>query len=259
MAKSKYEYVKTFEQHTVCLPRTYIVVRVDGHAFHRFTHVHKFQKPNDERGLNLANEAAAHVVTEMQDILMAYGQSDEYSFVFNKRTTLYKRREAKILTTLVSLFTSAYVMKWSKHFPDKELEYTPSFDGRIVLYPDDETLKDYFRWRQADCHINNLYNTLFWALVLDKDNPRTEVEAQKILKDSNSASKNEMLFTRYQINYNNLPAMFRKGSTVTRKRQAEEVTVDAEGIEVKTSKSRLLTVVEHVDIFHDTFWSEVLL
>lgn len=26
-------------------------------------------------------------------------------------------------------------------------------------------IRDYFGWRQADCHINNLYNTCFWSLV----------------------------------------------------------------------------------------------
>lgn len=38
--------------------------------------------------------------------------------------------------------------------------------------PDDgvhhtQHVRDYFAWRQADCHINNLYNTCFWALVAD--------------------------------------------------------------------------------------------
>ena len=32
----------------------------------------------------------------------------------------------------------------------------PSFDARTVLYPNNEILRDYLSWRQADCHINNL-------------------------------------------------------------------------------------------------------
>ena len=28
-----------------------------------------------------------------------------------------------------------------------------------------QNIKDYMRWRQVDCHINNLFNTTFWALV----------------------------------------------------------------------------------------------
>ena len=34
MAKSKYEYVKSFEQDDSLLPATYIVVRIDGRGFH---------------------------------------------------------------------------------------------------------------------------------------------------------------------------------------------------------------------------------
>ena len=36
MAKSKYEYVKAFEQCTTLLPNTYMIVRLDGRAFHKF-------------------------------------------------------------------------------------------------------------------------------------------------------------------------------------------------------------------------------
>ena len=36
MAKSKFEYVRQFEKEDICLPNTWIVVRVDGKAFHRY-------------------------------------------------------------------------------------------------------------------------------------------------------------------------------------------------------------------------------
>lgn len=48
---------------------------------------------------------------------------------------------------------------------DAELLYPPVFDARCVCYPSLQTIRDYLSWRQADCHINNLYNTCFWALV----------------------------------------------------------------------------------------------
>ncbi len=35
MAKSKFEYVKKFEQVDSCLPNTWIVVRLDGRCFHK--------------------------------------------------------------------------------------------------------------------------------------------------------------------------------------------------------------------------------
>lgn len=165
MAKSKFEYVKFFETEEHLLPNCWIVVRIDGRAFHKFSVKHNFEKPNDLNALNLMNKAAAAVMNEFKDVLIAYGQSDEYSFVLRKDTTSYNRRGPKIMTYINSLFTSSYVFYWHRYFTQK-LKYPPAFDARIILYPSDENIRDYLSWRQADCHINNLYNTTFWALVL---------------------------------------------------------------------------------------------
>ncbi|KAJ2865213.1 tRNA-histidine guanylyltransferase 1-like, partial [Coemansia asiatica] len=80
MAKSKYEYVRNFELQDRLLPSTWLVVRVDGQGFTKFTSKHEFTKPNDVRALNLMNRAAKIVVESMVEIVLAYGQSDEYSF-----------------------------------------------------------------------------------------------------------------------------------------------------------------------------------
>jgi tRNA(His) guanylyltransferase len=99
---------------------------------------------------------------------------------------------------------------WNTFFPEKELQYPPSFDGRLVQFPADRNLRDYLSWRQADCmhlpftnvchardvfftklimlflsspgHINNLYNTCFWALV---SSGRTENQAEADLQVGN--------------------------------------------------------------------------
>lgn len=58
---------------------------------------------------------------------------------------------SKILSLIVSFFTSSYVFHWHEYFPSTPLKYPPSFDGRIVLYPSDKILRDYLSWRQSDC------------------------------------------------------------------------------------------------------------
>ena len=113
------------------------------------------------------------------EIIIGYGQSDEYSFVFKRSSTTYGRRGEKLISTLVSHFTSAYIFNWKEYFFDEELQYPPTFDGRIVLYPTIENLMDYLSWRQADCHINNLYNTTFWLLV--QNNSGGEYSNRKII------------------------------------------------------------------------------
>lgn len=175
MAQSRFEYVKDFETEDKLLPNCWIVVRIDGKGFHQFTTKHKFNKPNDARALALMNKAACVVMEEFKDISLAYGQSDEYSFILRKDTTLYNRRCSKIMTYINSLFSSSYVYFWKHYFKDIKLKQPPAFDARIILYPTDENLRDYLSWRQADCHINNLYNTTFWALILKGGLTNTEV------------------------------------------------------------------------------------
>ena len=66
------------------------------------------------------------------------------------------RREAKLVSLVVSVFTATYVRRWDEHLVGVPLRSTPAFDGRAVCYPADRTLRDYLCWRQADTHINNL-------------------------------------------------------------------------------------------------------
>lgn len=44
----------------------------------RFSDSHGFEKPNDLRALQLMNKCAETVMKEFTDIVIAYGQSDEY-------------------------------------------------------------------------------------------------------------------------------------------------------------------------------------
>ena len=80
------------------------------------------------------------LIFPFKDIMLAYGQSDEYSFVFKKDTDLYSRRASKLMTNVVSQFAAAYVFHWRDHFKDEgqALKRPPSFDARAVLYPSDK-------------------------------------------------------------------------------------------------------------------------
>jgi len=241
MACSKYEYVKKFETPITLLPSTFIVVRIDGKGFTKFTDLHNFEKPNDIRGLSLMNKAAEEVLKVFNEIWLAYGQSDEYSFVFRRNTTFFSRRYEKIVTCLVSCFTAAFVLNFKAFFPEMELKETPMFDGRCVIYPDFKTLRDYLSWRQVDCHINNLYNTCFWALV--KDKKLSTKDAQVILKDMKSDQKNELLFNDFGMNYNKIEAIYRKGTILIRKEEMKEKHLKVE----KKEKEEKLEKIKEIN------------
>lgn len=157
----------------------------------RFSDLHHFRKPNDLRALELMDRAAKTVMDEYPDVVLGFGESDEYrsvcgsqpipcrmlksifrsfsSFLIRRAATLYSRRESKIVSLLVSLFTSAYVYHWPTYFPPtppdalkpdevdpNKLLYPPTFDGRIVCYPSPKEVRDYFSWRQVDSSFSPL-------------------------------------------------------------------------------------------------------
>ncbi|KAL9087768.1 MAG: hypothetical protein Q9159_003451 [Coniocarpon cinnabarinum] len=265
MANSKYEYVRQFEQADRLPLANWIVVRVDGRGFHRFSNKHNFAKPNDLRAINLMNKAAEGVLRDVQDILLAYGVSDEFSFLFHQNTQLYSRRASKLISTVVSTFTAHYIVQWPVFFPDSPLDtptnpqlhppsaadpaltssntnstsdYStredlhplpkdsgppltrvptgplPTFDARAICYPRHQHIRDYLSWRQADCHINNLYNMTFWALV--QRGGLSNRDAEQALAGTLAAEKNEILWSRFGINYNDELPVFRKGSIILR-------------------------------------------
>lgn len=94
------------------------------------------------------NEAALHVMKTFSDLWIAYGQSDEYSFVLRRDSELYKRRSDKISSMIVSTFSSAYTFYFQQimNFP-LVVTHLPIFDARCVCYPDLLIVKDYLAWR----------------------------------------------------------------------------------------------------------------
>lgn len=111
------------------------MVRVDGRGFTQFCDIHGFEKPNDIRGIKLMAKCAKEVMKDFTEIVIAYGDSDEFSFVFKRSAKVFNRREDKILSCVLSKFTASYLFHWNKCFPGVTLQRIPSFDARVVLYP----------------------------------------------------------------------------------------------------------------------------
>lgn len=259
MAKSRFEYVKQFERENFLLPETHILVRVDGKGFHKFSEEYKFEKPNDQLALLVMNTAASKLMAQFPDILMAYGDSDEYSFLLRRTCDLFERREMKIVLTFASFMTANYIMAWNLQFPENPLrsERLPTFDARAVVYPNAQTVRDYFSWRQADCHINNLFNTAFWGLVKLGLSPK---DAENELLGTLASDKNEILFKRCGINYNNEPEIYRKGTVIVREyggtftKSSEEGTTPRQQQRQEKARRKARIEIYHRDIIQDEFW-----
>jgi len=162
---------------------------------------------------------------------LSCSSSNSFSFVFPPSTTLFDRRSSKLTSTIVSTFTAHYIHLWPTFFhPDKETPTLtsplPTFDGRAILYPTTSHLRDYLSWRQADCHINNLYNTTFWALV--QQGGMSAQAAEKALSGTYSNDKHELLFKRFGVNYNNEEEIWKKGSVIFRDMREKATVTQAE-------------------------------
>ena len=239
MANSIYDFYKE-EEESVDLKfrrNMYIIVRIDGHKFHKFSAEHEFHKPNDKRALDLMVDSAKQVLrTYKGDIPLAYGHSDEFSFLVRSTSSLFSRRVHKINSMILVVFATHYNTNWDRFFPNPK-KYDAWFDARPIDYPYCKDVIGYFRWRQIDCHINNLYNTTLHAITgryvkyeLQPDNqvkttPITEwIEdktmflqpraATEKLSKTVSSDKHDIMFLDYKINYNNELEQFKKGTIV---------------------------------------------
>lgn len=258
----------------------YLIIRIDGDKFHKFATMHEFHKPNDKRALDLMVESARNVMLFFQgQISLAYGQSDEFSFMVRSCSDL--TRDIVRTTSLVtSLFTNNYRIFWDRYFGNveegdvKKLIYPAWFDGRSREYPDYRSVINYFKWRQVDCHINNLYNTTLHALCGNYvrhqfvtceshhdvrklfKTPITSwinetflsvQEATKRLTGTLSADKHEILFKQFNINYNDELEQFKKGTTLiyNSNKLIDEVACNS------------VVDIHHVDMTkQDDFWKE---
>ena len=211
--------MKGFECEERLLPETYLVVRIDGRGFTKFCQNYKLRRPLDDRMINLMAASGIAVMEDFSDIIVGFGESDEFSFVFSPHTVVYNRRRDKIVSTVVSLFTAAFVFNWPKFFVGDPLVSLPSFDSRAVLYPSKQIVRDYLSWRQADTHINCLYNYTLCCLLDTGVDPTTATER---LRGTFTNDKNEILFA-HGINYNSLPFSHKKGTVLVRDGKVKQI------------------------------------
>ncbi len=79
-----------FETRDIFLPEAYSIISIDGVNFKKFTN--SFHKPIDQRNVNLMNECALDLFKFFKnDIACAYGFSDEFNFIINNTSQLFKR------------------------------------------------------------------------------------------------------------------------------------------------------------------------
>lgn len=181
------------------LPHLFIVVRLDGRNFTRLTkETHDFEAPFDERVRDLMIDTTKHLLESGPRVLFAYTQSDEISLLLHRDEDIFNRKLRKFNSIMAGEASAKFSLL---------LEDMASFDCRVSQLPTEETVIDYFRWRQEDAHRNALNAHCYWMLRKENHAPNA---AHDIMKGMNESDKNELLMAN-GINYNNVPAWQKRG------------------------------------------------
>ena len=181
--------------------RTPVIVRVDGKSFHTFTK--GMDRPFDLKLSASMINAAISTCKVIQGCKLAYGQSDEVSFLltdFDRLSTdaYFDYRLDKVVSIIAATMTVHFNNECRGFFPDKLLNSTPIFDARAFNIPKEDVV-NYFIWRQQDATRNSI------QMVGQAH------FSHKQLHKKSCDDIQEMLFKEKGINWNDTSTEFKRG------------------------------------------------
>jgi len=204
------EDMRVFEQFSTPIinPNSYFVVRVDGRSFHTEVKKLGMDRPFDRELREAMIVAAKEVMSDFRPVF-AYTESDECSFLFDKTWDKFDRRAEKIATLISSKMSVAFFrFFWTRY---GKLSTLPTFDARVIPLPSLHEVVRYYRWRQMDSHRNAISTYCFWKLVQSGVKER---QAAALLDGKKDSFKNELLFSKFNINYNKVSNWEKKGTMI---------------------------------------------
>jgi tRNA(His) guanylyltransferase len=189
--------------------RTFVVVRIDGRAFHSFTR--ELERPYSRKLAHAMDEAAVTLCQEMIGCRFAYGQSDEYSFLL----TDFESEDAKLwfdgnVQKIVSVGASVFTAAFNRAFTAPR---PATFDARAMVIPQRSEVEKYFVWRQLDASANSL-NMLASAHYGHNE-----------LLHKSTQEKHELLHAK-GLNWAKEPADFKRGRVVRRAEKGWQVDLE---------------------------------
>lgn len=150
--------------------KSYVMCACDGKNFSRLIK-NKYEKPFDDKFINMMNEVAIYVCKNVQGCKFAYTQSDEITFVLtdfeNEETSAYfDYRLCKMLSIIPSLATAKFNQLVTLNLLDtpcssediKQIIKHMSlaqFDCKVWNTDNFNDVFAYFLWRQIDCVRNS--------------------------------------------------------------------------------------------------------
>lgn len=213
--------------------RVFTVLRLDGRAFHVYTR--DLARPFDERFHDDLVATATFLCEQVQGARLAYVQSDEVSLVLSDRegpTT--QAWFAGNLQKVVSVGASLLTARFNELRPGR----LATFDARAFTVPDVETVLDYLDWRQRDATRNSIH---------------AAARAYASHADCHGKTSNqlqELLWSRYDVNWNEYPPAQKRGTFV----HWDRVRGDVEYVDRRTGEPAVARDVVR-RVWRTTTWS----
>lgn len=217
--------MKSYEAVTrgILLPHSHTILRVDGRAFHSYLRGAK--KPFDTNFQHQMKLTAQALCKEVAGTVFAYGQSDEISLYLSDVEPQSQPWFGGVIQKMASVaagFATASFMSVAG------TDGMPHFDARVFTLPSLTEVQNYFIWRQNDA-VRNSISMAAQANFSHKD-----------LLNKNTHQMQDMLWTHWEINWNDYPDDLKRGYIVTRVEKPGTVTynVKATGEQATTDVVR---------------------
>ena len=217
---------------TYLTKRTPVIIRLDGRAFHSF--MRNFQRPYDEVFHKAMNQTLKYLCENIQGCKFGYTQSDEITLVLTDYDNLttdgwFDYAVQKMCSISASMATLAF----NRYFGRAVGDYCASIKRLPNGDLDGDMLKQYNIYNAAitrgamfDSRCFNLpkeevCNCLIWR---QQDATRNAIQmlgqtyfSHKQLNEKSCADIQDMLFLEKGINFNDMPAEFKRGTCCYRK------------------------------------------
>ena len=221
----KYEYVTR----TYLIPRTPVIIRIDGKAFHTFTK--GFAKPFDDIFSKSMQDTMKYLCENIQGCVLGYTQSDEITLVLIDYKELdsqgwFDYNIQKMCSVSASMATLAFAHTFENNVITHErcnvengksitdtvkqietysqaMEKGAMFDARVFNIPKEE-VTNCILWRQNDATRNSIQMVGYSNF------------SQKEMQNKSCNEVQDMLMLQKGINWNDFPTKYKRGSCCIR-------------------------------------------
>lgn len=201
---------ESFETKRRLYPKLPCVARMDGICFHSFCR--KLKRPYDERLSALMIELTLQLTKEF-NVNCAYTQSDEISLGWNledfESEMFCNGKILKLNSHLAAKTSVKFNYLLPDFFPEKTKDKA-CFDARIITLPNVVEAANMFLWRELDAARNSVQMA------------GRAYFSHKQLYGKNGSQIQEMLFQEKQINWNDYPSAFKRGTFILRRKVMEK-------------------------------------